>query len=389
MDIGRFPGQSVTERSEYLLNRMIEEVKDYAIVLLDREGNVIHWNKGGELIKGYTEQDVLGKHFRMFYPEEDRNSKLPEQQLERAANHGKAVYEGWRLRKDKTPFWGSIVLTALHDDNGNVIAFSKVTRDLTERKNAEDILRAKNSELENLNQELASFAYVASHDLQEPLRKIQTFLSRIEEMEKDKLSERSADFFKRIQSASARMQTLIEDLLSYSRTTTDKRQPERVDLNELLWSVTKEMTDSIAEKKATIQINSLPVISGIPFQLNQLFTNLFSNALKFSKNNVPPLIVVSAETIMAKEANAHGLIPGKNYEHVIVKDNGIGFESVYNKKVFEIFQRLHGRAEYSGTGIGLAICKKIVDNHEGVIYAEGEKDIGATFHIFLPALSTR
>jgi PAS domain S-box-containing protein len=366
---------------------MIEEFQDYAIVLLDREGNVIHWNKGGELIKGYTEKDVLGKHFRMFYPEEDRNSKLPEQQLERAANHGKAVYEGWRLRKDKTPFWGSIVLTALHDEKGNVIAFSKVTRDLTERKNAEDVLRAKNTELEALNQELASFAYVASHDLQEPLRKIQTFLSRIEEMEKDKLSERSADFFKRIQSASARMQTLIEDLLSYSRATTDKRQAERVDLSELVWSVTKEMAESISEKKATIQVNALPVVNGIPFQLNQLFTNLFSNALKFSKKDVPPVIVVSATPVSSKDGGSIGLIAGKSYEHITVKDNGIGFESVYNKKVFEIFQRLHGRAEYSGTGIGLAICKKIVDNHNGVILAEGEKDVGATFHIYLPSLS--
>jgi PAS domain S-box-containing protein len=383
MSFGNISAQTSQERYDYLLNRMVEEFQDYAIILLDRDGNVILWNKGAEHIKGYSEKDVTGKHFRLFYSAEDQQNKVPEAMLEKAAKEGKAVYEGWRLRKDKTKFWGSMVLTALHDEKGEVIAFSKVTRDLTERKASEDFMRKKNEELEAKNQELASFAYVASHDLQEPLRKIQTFLSRIGEMEASNLSERSADFFKRILSASERMQKLIDDLLAYSRTSTDKRQAELVDLNTLVADVKREMTDFINEKHAVIEVNQLPNVTGVAFQLNQLFTNLFSNALKFSKADPAPRIVVSSSPAGQADVMALGLAPGR-YNQVTVSDNGIGFEQQYNKKIFEIFQRLHGRSEYSGTGIGLAICKKIVENHHGTITADGIKDVGATFHIYFP-----
>ena len=389
MNIGNISGQPTKSQDhEYLLGLMIENFEDYAMILLDPDGHVLHWNKGAELIKGYTASEVIGKHFRLFYSDEDQQNKLPEALLQKAAREGKAVYEGWRLRKDRTRFWGSIILTALHDDQGKVIAFSKVTRDLTERKTAEDAMKKKNDELEAKNQELASFAYVASHDLQEPLRKIQTFLSRIQEMEAGGLSERSADFFKRIMSASERMQTLIDDLLAYSRTSTDKRPSEIVDLNELVRDVVREMADTVNEKKAIVEIKQLPKINGVSFQLRQLFTNLFSNALKFSKAEQAPHIVVASRDTNQAEARSLGLA-GKSYTHIWIKDSGIGFEQQYNKKIFEIFQRLHGRSEYSGTGIGLAICKKIVENHQGVITAEGEKDVGATFHIYLPQLDAQ
>jgi PAS domain S-box-containing protein len=382
MNTTRFEGQTLNDQSE-MLSRMIDEFEDYAVILLDRQGNIIHWNKGAALIKGYSEREALGKHFSLFYTAEDQGKNLPSKLLEEAATSGKAVYEGWRVRKDKTRFWGSIVLTALHDDQGQVVGFSKVTRDLSERKKTEDVLKEKNAELESMNQELASFAYVASHDLQEPLRKIQTFLSRIEDLEKDKLTERALDYFRRIQSASSRMQTLIEDLLAYSRTTTDKRKFEPVDLNDVLRIVKKDLNEMITEKNATIESNTLPVVTGVAFQLNQLFTNLLGNSMKFSKPDVPPHIQIKALKMHGADHSDLGF--PSDYYHISVRDNGIGFEPAFNAKIFELFQRLHGRSEYDGTGLGLAICKKIIENHGGFIEAHGEKDLGATFNIYLPA----
>jgi PAS domain S-box-containing protein len=375
---GMFKGHT-----EVLLNKMIDEIQDAAIILLDQTGHVIHWNKGAQYIKGYTEQEILGKHFRIFYPRHEQENNLPEKLLAEAAAAGRAVYEGWRVRKDGSLFWGNIVLTSLHDDDGEVIGYSKLTRDLTERKKAEDSLAAKNKELTGMNQELVSFAYVASHDLQEPLRKIQTFLSRIEEMEKERMSERGLDYFKRVQQASVRMQTLIQDLLAYSRATTDQRKFETVDLNSIVEGVKRELSETIREKRGVIESASLPQVNGIQFQLNQLFINLIGNSLKFSKPNVTPHIVIACEVLPAESVPlAH--MDHAPYYQISIHDNGIGFEPEYNTKVFELFQRLHGRAEYGGTGIGLAICKKIVENHYGYITAEGRRDDGATFRICLP-----
>jgi PAS domain S-box-containing protein len=355
--------------------KMLGEIEDYSIIFLNNEGNITQWNKGAEKIKGYTAKEALGKNFTMFYTEEDKRAGLPHQLLKEAEVKGKAIHEGWRVRKDGTLFWGSVLITALHDEKGDVMGYAKVTRDLSERKIAEDTLKRKNRELERINQELSSFAYIASHDLQEPLRKIQTFLSRINELEKDNLSERSRDYFKRIENAGERMQQLIEDLLSYSRARPDESKMENVDLNHVLKDVIKILSQSIEEKHAQIDIHDLPVVNGIQFQLQQLFTNLLSNAIKFSKPGIPPKIQVR----FAEEEKDSG----NNY-HIIVKDNGIGFEEEYKEKIFEIFQRLHGRSEYSGTGIGLAIVKKIVENHHGTIHATSRPGEGSTFHLSLP-----
>src|ERR1700749_4069322 len=154
---------------------MIEEIEDYAILMLDRDGIICNWNKGAEKIKGYREEEAVGKHFRIFYRQEDRDAGLPEQLIERAVREGKAIHEGWRQRKDGSVFWGSIVITALHNPEGQVIGFSKVTRDLTDKKRSEDRLRQYSRQLEAQNKELQQFAYAAAHDLKEPLRKIQVY----------------------------------------------------------------------------------------------------------------------------------------------------------------------------------------------------------------------
>lgn len=378
------------QRSEERYQRMIAEVQDYAIILLDRDGVIQNWNKGAQQIKGWSAEEAIGMNFRTFYTADDQRAKLPERLIDLAIKNGKANHEGWRVRKGGTRFWGSIVITSLHDSNNNIIGFSKVTRDLTERKIGEEALRKnadeiqhKNKELEKMNQELASFAYVSSHDLQEPLRKIQTFASRIIETEKS-LSDKGKDYFARMQNAAYRMQTLIEDLLAYSRTNTSEKKFERVDLNNLLSEVKSDLKERIEEKGAKITSVSLPTMDVIAFQFRQLLINILSNAIKFSKTDIPPLIAIDYRVEDHPVLGQSDPENKRPYHHFEIRDNGIGFEPEHKHKIFEVFQRLHGRSEYSGTGIGLAICKKIVENHQGTIYAESELGEGATFHVLIP-----
>ncbi len=259
-------------------------------------------------------------------------------------------------------------------------------------------LAVKNSELEKMNKELESFTYVSSHDLQEPLRKIQTFSTRILEKESDNLSENGKDYFKRMQAAAGRMQRLIEDLLAFSRASTGDRVFEKTRLNTLISEVETELKETISEKQAVIEVAELCEVKIIPFQFRQLMYNLIGNALKFSKADAPPRIRIDSEKILLSKfqltkAALDNLPPalvitGKDYCHIRVSDNGIGFEPRFRDRIFEVFQRLHGRNEYAGTGIGLAIVKKIIDNHEGFITANGEVNEGATFDIYIPCDST-
>jgi PAS domain S-box-containing protein len=371
--------------------RMITEIEDYAILMLDPAGTILNWNRGAEKIKGYNADEIIGKNFRIFYTEKDRIDLVPDQLLGNAAQNNRAQHEGWRVRKDGTKFWGSVVITALHDNDGGISGFAKITRDLTERKNAEEALKEnaaelerKNKELDAMNQELASFAYVSSHDLQEPLRKIQTFATRIVETEEKTLSVKAKDYFGRMQNAALRMQKLIEDLLTYSRTNTAEKRFEDVSLNELVEEVKSDLKESIDAKHAKITAAKLPALPLIRFQFTQLITNIFSNALKFSKPDSPPEIDVRYKIVNGDSIEHKNTDKNKKYHCISIHDKGIGFEPEHRFKIFEVFQRLHGRSEYSGTGIGLAICKKIIDNHGGIITAESELEQGATFNVYLP-----
>ena len=244
-------------------------------------------------------------------------------------------------------------------------------------------LEQKNLELEKMNDELKSFAYVSSHDLQEPLRKIQTFSSRILEKEHANLSDTGKDYFHRMQGAAKRMQALIEDLLSYSRTNNTEKVFEHTDLKQLVNEVLDDLKETIQAKQAAVIIGQACTINVIPFQFRQLLQNLLTNALKFSSPDRTPVIHISAQM-------EPGHIPGKpragnnRYCHISVADNGIGFDPEYREKIFELFQRLHGKSAYEGTGIGLSIVKKIVENHSGSITATGIPDEGATFDIYIP-----
>ncbi len=253
-------------------------------------------------------------------------------------------------------------------------------------KQANQVLAEKNVELERMNKELESFAYVSSHDLQEPLRKIQTFAGRILEKEDQNLTDSGKAYFVRMQAAAKRMQTLIEDLLAYSRTSTAERKFEKVDLNVLIKDVKTELKEVLLEKHATIKATELSEVSIIPFQFRQLMLNLIGNALKFAKPGVPPFIIIKSSIKTGRTLKYEKLLLEKKYCHIIVSDNGIGFEPEYKERIFEIFQRLHDKSEYEGTGIGLAIVKKIVENHNGFITATSELGKGSRFDIYFPHL---
>lgn len=378
-------------KSEERYYGMVNEVEDYAIILLNKDGIIENWNRGAEKIKGYTAEEVVGKHIAMFYTDDDLVNNVPEKLLEKARREGRSVHEGWRVRKNETIFWGSVAITSLHDKHQNIIGFSKVTRDLTERKLAEDRLREytenieqKNKRLEQINKELESFSYMASHDLQEPLRKIQAFSNRIMQKEYEVLSDWGKDIFGRIQSSANRMQNLIEALLNFSQINSTPEAFVDADTNELYREVRSNLTELIEEKKAVINAQELPVMHVIPFYFQQLLTNIINNALKYSRQDVTPEINITVNRIDGKSTNEQGIISDQQYYCISVSDNGIGFDQQFATKIFELFQRLHGKSEYAGTGIGLAICKKIIEIHHGFITAQSTIGEGSTFNLYFP-----
>jgi PAS domain S-box-containing protein len=254
-----------------------------------------------------------------------------------------------------------------------------------ELKIANQSLETYNTELAKMNKELQSFAYISSHDLQEPLRKIQTFVTRIMEKEYTNMSDAGKDYFNRMHIAAKRMQTLIDDLLAYSRTNTNERKFEKTNLNVIVNEIREDLQEEIKSMNATIETAKMCDLDIIPFQFRQLLHNLIGNSLKFSKKGVPTVINIASETNEGRMFKYDKLTANKKYCHITFTDNGIGFDSQYSEKIFEVFQRLHGKTAYDGTGIGLSIVKKIVDNHDGFIRAEGELNKGAAFHIYLPA----
>jgi PAS domain S-box-containing protein len=384
-------------RSEERYRLLVEQVKDYGIFMLDKTGHISSWNEGAARINGYSTGEVLGKHFSVFYPAEDIASKKPERELEIAAKEGKYEEEGWRIRKDGTRYWVGVVITAIFNAANKLIGFAKVTRDLTERKKAENELKESNEryrllaeevnktniQLSEVNNQLEQFASIASHDLKEPLRKIATFTDMVMADKQNKFSKDTEKNLARIIDASRRMRAMIDDILAYS-SLAQKEEPECISLQKILNDTTELLDQEIKEKKAIIHSDRLPVANVIPSQFGQLFQNLISNSLKFSKKNVSPQIDITHRFLNSKQVNGIANNSSTKYLQLQFRDNGIGFEQKDAEKIFDLFKRLHTRQEYSGTGIGLAIVKKVVENHNGFISAEGEEEKGASFKIILP-----
>lgn len=259
-----------------------------------------------------------------------------------------------------------------------------IGKDITEQYRSNVALEERNRELEQSIKELESFNQVASHDLQEPLRKIQTFISRLNEKERANISETGKEYLSKIESSANNMRMLIDDLLLFSRTNKAEEVFDKSDLNQLLEKATQELAQNIEEKNAVIKAVILPELHVIPFQVQQLFSNLIGNALKYSKPGISPLITIDCEKLAANEYPDFIKDTRKKYYKISISDNGLGFEQQYAEKIFILFNRLYQKSEYPGTGIGLSICKKIAENHSGYITAEGKPGIGATFSVFLP-----
>ena len=252
---------------------------------------------------------------------------------------------------------------------------AKLEEEVEERKRVEQRLRDVAEELARSNRDLEQFAYVASHDLQEPLRKIQAFGDRLQTKYREALPDEGKDYVERMHVSAARMRRLIDDLLTYSRVTTQTRPPVRINLSKLVQEVISDLDEYIDRSGADVNVEDLPSLDADPSQMRQLFQNLIANAIKFRRPAVPPKVRIYTEP-------AEGGC--ENFYRILIQDNGIGFDEKYRERIFQVFQRLHGRDEYEGSGIGLAICRKIVEQHGGTIDARSQVGEGTTFILTLP-----
>ncbi len=353
-----------TQQHENLL-KVIDELEDYAFLFLDIDGNVQTWNTGAQNIKGYTSEEIIGRSFKNFYTEEDKKNNKPVFLLKSAAENGKAQDEGWRIRKDGTRFWGNVTITAVHDEAGNLIGFGKLTRDLTNRKQAEQALL-----LDIKNKELEQFNYIASHDLQEPLRTISNYIQILEEDFGEDLKPEAKKYLNTIAKATSRMSILVRSLLDFSRLGKNNT-PIIIDSYALIQNVIADLDNLIRTNNAQVLLeDDFPHIYGFEIELRQLFQNLISNAIKFRKKDVYPEIRIMC-------------ISGITDTEFRVQDNGIGIEEKHFEKIFQIFQRLNKNNEFEGYGIGLANCKKIVEMHGGQINLESKIGEGTVFKITL------
>lgn len=308
---------------------------------------------------------------------------------------GLLEYEGRIVQKDGSLRWVRSRGRVFFDQNHTPIQLVGVSQDVTEQKLFEEELNIqvrqrtlelqnKNAELQRSNQSLEEFAHAASHDLKEPIRKIHFFTDRLKSQLLQRLTEEEKATFQRIEVATQRMTLLIDDLLQYSHVAYAPQQKEWIDLNAKIGKVLEDLELDIQNKGATIDAGPLPTVMGYRRQLQQMFQNLVSNALKYSKDDVPPHITISSEVVPKTATPILSNACADHYYLIRVRDNGIGFEQENAEKIFQMFQRLHGKNEYNGTGVGLSIARKVAENHNGIITAEGIPGVGATFNIYLP-----
>jgi PAS domain S-box-containing protein len=380
----------VLERESFIEH--VADASPTVLYLFDlKESRVTYANKEIKEALGYEPEEVIamGNLFTpsIYHPEDI--TKSPEEYGGYKSNFGQQPIMEYECRmKHKYDNWRWMLVREMiyqRDSSGVPTSVLGAALDITDRKEMEDTLMRRTTELQQTNANLAEFAYVASHDLKEPLRKIQVFADRIAAKEADRLSENGKDWFKRMQSAATRMDDLIDDLLSFSRTNTAEKQSEAVDLNKLLALVKSDLSEPIEKAHAVVTARNLPTVRGIEIQLRQLFQNLLSNAIKFRKQNTTPLVTIEADVVQGSELIDFNAEKNKRYHKLTFRDNGIGFEPEYAEKIFGLFQRLHGKTEFPGTGIGLALCKKVVENHNGFIHADSKLGDGATFTVYLPA----
>ena len=364
-------------QSEARLKITMDSASDYGIITMDTERRIEKWSSGASQIFGYTESEVIGKPADIIFTEEDQKAGAPQKEMETARDVGSAADERWHKRKDGSRFYVSGVMRPIL--NNELSGYVKVCRDMTQQQLfTEDLHRLvdeRTAELQRSNEDLRQFAHVASHDLKEPVRKIQTFNSRLIDEFSTILPDKAKIYSEKIKSATNRMISMIEGVLRYSKLSNTDRIVENVNLNNIIVQITTDLEVLIQDKKAVITSSPLPTLKGNPILIYQLFYNLILNSLKFAKQNEPVHIDITFEKMLQDK---------EEFAKIIVSDNGIGFEAEFNKEIFKPFSRLNPVEDYEGTGLGLALCKKIVERHGGAISAEGEPDKGSAFNILLP-----
>src|SRR3989449_8880254 len=355
--------EELLRASEERFHLMVKHVEDYAIFMLDAEGRVATWNAGAERIKGYRADEIIGRHFSCFYVPYDVQAGEPEQLLKVAETQGRCEDEGWRVRKDESQFWANVVITALHDQHGTLLGFTKVTRDITERTRLEQEIQQHSIALEAANKELEAFSYSVSHDLRAPLRAIDGFSRVLLEEHAPTLPPEAQHYLNAVRRNSQRMGLLIDDLLAFSRLSRQQVNKQLVRPTDLVRQCVDELRAEQQGRRVEIAIGDLPACPADPALLKQVWLNLISNALKYTRKQEMTVIAVGCQE--QDGATAY-----------FVRDNGVGFDMRYADKLFGVFQRLHRSEDYAGTGVGLAIVQRIIHRHGGAV-----SDDGAVEHV--------
>jgi PAS domain S-box-containing protein len=399
----RREAEELRRKTEDQFRLLVEQVNDYAILMLDPAGRIVSWNEGARRIKGYTAEEILGRSFETFYPEEAVASGFPRHELEAAERDGRFEDEGWRVRKDGSRFWANVIVTAIRGQNGALAGFAKVTRDLTTRREAEQrrrelaaeqaahaALAKQNAELQELNHRLAQavleaeraraateeayreldqFAYVASHDLKAPLRGISSLAQWIEEDVGEHLSGESLQHMRLLRGRVHRLQSLIDGILTYSRAGRVLTRPERVDTGRLV----SEIADLQVPAEVRIDVApGMPMLEAERIPLQQVFMNLIGNAVKYAAAARPDAQIAVSWRDM-----------GGAFEFS-VGDNGPGIPAEFHDRIWELLQTLESRDKVEGAGIGLAVVKKIVETRGGRVSLESSEGQGATFRFTWP-----
>jgi PAS domain S-box-containing protein len=350
--------------------RLVSSVRDYAIFMIDPAGHILSWNAGARRLKGYEDDEIIGRHFSVFYTPEDRARRHPDHELDVAIREGRYEEEGWRVRKDRTRFWASVTITAVRDDDGRLTGFAKVTRDLTSRREADLALRDALEELRVVNHELDRFAAVAAHDLTDPLRTISGFAELLERAD---LPDAEHEYARHIRESGQRLMRMLQGLLVYARAGRRGVDPEPVDLGRAVGEALADLAGPIRERHAEVTVVLEPgatVLAGVA-DVRIVLQNLVSNAVKFS-DAAAPRVRIEAQ-------------PGDGGTwRVTVEDNGPGIAPADEERIFGAFER-GAVTDAAGYGLGLAICRRLIERHGGEIGLDAAPGEGSRFWFSLTA----
>ncbi|HUR10973.1 MAG TPA: ATP-binding protein [Flavitalea sp.] len=365
--------------------RTLADALPQMVWMRDMHGNIEYGSKHWEEYSGI--EGVSEAWREMVHPNDWNNIMHT---WETHFGNGEAFQYEVRLKHKSGEYrWHNAVAEPLKDAGGKIVKWIGAVSDIHHQKefseNLEKLVAERTAELERSNEDLQQFAHVASHDLKEPVRKVMTFSNRMKEELGNQMPARSIDYLNKIQKSAMRMYSMIDGVLLYSSLNSVEQTKEEVDLNELMENIEYDLEVPISQKDAKLYFEKLPVISGSSILLYQLFYNLFNNSLKFTRQGVAPMIRLSAMTVNNAELQHKILKPSAKYYKLVLEDNGIGFGREDAEKIFSTFTRLNAKDKYEGTGLGLSLCRKIVERHDGIIYAEGEENVGARFVIILPA----